>query len=165
MGSYKDSLNHAWSRHFPAVAKFPIARTSDKTGDYNCFAYVAGIDSINWCPHFIKCDDVYWPAPECVDENHIDSYLIGYERIGFEWCADGSLEAGWEKIALYVDEKNIPQHAAVQREDGTWQSKLGSDIDVSHALESLESSEEFGKSPYGTAKFFMRRRRTQSPGV
>ncbi len=147
-------------RRLPAVEKWPVKKTSEETDHYNCFAYVAGDAKRPWCPLPILPRGVYWPVTVKPDqEDTVWPVLEGYGAIGFEWCTDGALESGMEKIAIYANEREQPTHVAIQRESGVWQSKLGSDIDVEHTLESLESSEEFGPSEYGKAKYFMKRAR------
>jgi len=55
-------------------------------------------------------------------------------------CDNGTLEDGIEKIAIYADSRDEWTHAAHQRDDGWWESKLGDDIDILHStVECLES--------------------------
>ena len=157
---YKDAVNVRLSRWLPAVEQWPVKKTSDASDHYNCFAYVAGDLRRPWCPLPVLPRGVYWPVPvQLEEEDTIWPVFAGYETIGFECCADGKYEAGFEKIAIYVNEKDAPTHVAIQRDNGLWQSKLGSEVDVEHALESLESSDEFGPTDYGKAKYFMKRKR------
>lgn len=73
---------------------------------------------------------------------------------GYARCDDGAPENGWEKVALYVLPSDKPKHMARQLENGGWTSKLGQGHDiVHHALDGLNSVK------YGTARYFMRRRR------
>jgi hypothetical protein len=160
MASFKDSENYRCSRSFPAVIKFPLERTSEATLDYNCFAYAAGDTRRPWSPMPIRPRGIYWPVevkPE--EEDTIWPIFRAYESLGYELCEDGRWEQELEKIAIYVDEKGMPTHVAIQRANGKWRSKLGGDIDVEHELESLGSSEEFGPSAYGKVTHFMSRRR------
>lgn len=160
MGSFKDSDNYRCSKSFPAVIQQPVECTSDATLDYNCFAYAAGDMRRPWGPMPIRPRGVYWPVEvKLEEENTVWPVFAAYESLGYELCDNARLEENVEKIAIYVDEKDMPAHVAIQRSSGKWQSKLGSDIDVEHELESLESSEEFGASLYGKAKYFMRRPR------
>jgi hypothetical protein len=160
MGTYKDATNFRLSSKFPAVIRWPVTRTSDPTEDYNCFAYVVGCEEVPWWPLPIRPPYIYWPVPVKDDEEDtLAPVLAGFQAVGFAVCQDGNLEAGIEKIAIYVKDRDEPTHAAIQREDGTWQSKLGDGIDVAHELESLESTDEFGPSIYGNARYFMCRKR------
>jgi hypothetical protein len=102
---------------------------------------------------------VYWPVPvKESEENTVWPVFRAFETLGYEWCEHGEHEAGIEKIAIYM-KGDEPRHIAIQRSDGTWQSKLGPKIDIEHALESLESSDAFGPTEYGKVKYFMSRRR------
>ena len=68
-------------------------------------------------------------------------------------CETGDLEDGFEKIAIYADSSTqTPKHAAHQLRDGSWESKLGSGIDIIH--ESL--AELFGPT-YGDEVHFLKR--------
>jgi hypothetical protein len=70
--------------------------------------------------------------------------------VGYAPCADGSLEPGYEKAALYATDEG-PTHAARQLSNGRWTSKLGPDDDIEHTLEGLVSP------VYGTVVQFHRR--------
>jgi hypothetical protein len=83
--------------------------------------------------------------------------MKGFAVRGYEQCDDGELDIGWEKIAIYVDNDDTPQHVARQLNNGGWTSKLGDYEDIAH--ESLAALEGDGKDQYGRAKHFMRRRR------
>ncbi|HEY4329695.1 MAG TPA: hypothetical protein VGN88_08155 [Phycisphaerae bacterium] len=160
MGSYKDSDNYRCGQSFPAVINHPIDRTSEATLDYNCFAYAAGDTKRPWSPLPIRPRNVYWPVDVSLDEEDtIWPVIYAFETLGYQLCDDGRLKNGVEKIAIYVDGRECPTHVAIQRGSGKWQSKLGGDIDVEHSLESLESTDEFGGSLYGKAKYFMSRAR------
>ncbi len=64
---------------------------------------------------------------------------------------DEELEPGFEKIALFADERGIPRHAARQLLTGRWTNKLGELEDIEHGLRDLEGAE------YGTVVLVMRR--------
>lgn len=67
------------------------------------------------------------------------------------------LEAGIEKIAIYVDANGVPTHAARQLADGTWTSKLGEWEDIQHkTLEAMEDSRGLGLG-YGKVKLILKR--------
>ena len=77
---------------------------------------------------------------------------------GFDPCENNSieLEEGIEKVALYVDSSNEVSHAARQKENGTWASKLGDLEDIEHKkLDAL-----YGDAPtYGTLAKILKRSR------
>lgn len=83
--------------------------------------------------------------------------LHGMFRVsqGYVPCSDGTLESGYEKIAIYANRRDDWTHAARQRPDGWWTSKLGSDVDIIHLTpEDLEGVE------YGTVVMFLKRPNT-----
>ena len=86
-------------------------------------------------------------------QEDLDSYKKGFASIGYDDFSHGSLEKGFEKIALYVSGKHV-KHIARQLENGHWTSKLGDYQDIEHyTLNVLESDE------YGYAKIFMKRKK------
>lgn len=78
-----------------------------------------------------------------------------FASLGYEPCADGILEQGYEKIALFAHDKEgvaQPTHAARQLGDGKWTSKLGALEDIEHA-----QAENVAGDCYGKVTQFMRR--------
>lgn len=74
-------------------------------------------------------------------------------------CGDGSPEVGFQKVAIYVDSKGIPTHAARQLLNGQWTSELGQDIDVRHdAPEELLQVQAL--QGYGGVAIFLKRARS-----
>jgi hypothetical protein len=135
---------------FPNLISDSYEITSDPTPEYNCIAYAAGDQENWWWPDL---SDSYWPkdAPrkEC-----IDAFIQAYWQSGkYEPCDDGSLEAGYEKVAIYCN-KDGPSHAAWQRDDGNWSSKLGPDEDIRH-----DTLERLNGDLYGEPIKFLRRPR------
>ena len=60
------------------------------------------------------------------------AFVLAYETLGYEACADGKYEKGFEKIVIY-SRNGQPTHAArLQSDSGLWTSKLGGEIDVEH---------------------------------
>jgi len=65
---------------------------------------------------------------------------------------DPSIEPGFEKIVIYVDDADVPTHAARSLQNGMWTSKLGDEEDIEHAtLRVVECL------VYGTAKAYLKR--------
>ena len=66
---------------------------------YNCIAWSVG-----------RSDRKWWPDPWGVGQwfrgamrlATVEGFIAGYRSIGYSECADGALEAGVEKIALYA---------------------------------------------------------------
>ena len=106
-----------------------IRKTSEKTINYNCFAWAAGASRQGewWEP----TPDGYWPhtVPR---EQTLTAYIAAYETIGYEITQTSYFEEGFEKIAIYVNEIGQPKHASRQLPNGKWTSKLGIHEDVEH---------------------------------
>jgi hypothetical protein len=149
------SLRH---RH-PAVREYGYEKTSDKDAGYNCVAWAAGMTTCHWWPLEVLADDCYWPpdAP-CLDES-IATFVAAFATLGYEPCQDGTLEKGYEKVAIYAKAGAVV-HMARQLEDGRWTSKWGGmGIDFVHCVEALEDSAKFGKSDYGKVAQYLRRKK------
>lgn len=122
--------------------------TSVETPEYNCFAWAVGMTDEFWEPGRT------WPI-DTPTAHEVGIVVDAYRTRGFEPCADGALEPGFEKIAIYEDEDGDPTHAARQLPTGKWTSKLGPWEDIEHELADLE-----GPHPaYGTVTTFVRRPR------
>lgn len=136
-------------RKFPLLVAGAFQEISPATSSYNCIAWAAGVDHIPWWPHL----DAFWPAGVPYEDT-IDAFLKAFATLGYTLCGDASLESGFEKIALYADFGGTPTHAARQLPDGTWTSKLGQSIDITHKNTIVLNGPE-----YGAAVRFMRRPR------
>lgn len=103
---------------------------------YNCLAWAVGESRRSWFPHGDPDSGAWhWPlndAPRGDGALGLDQVLRAFATASYASCADGSLVVGFEKIALYVDAEDCVLHAAWQREDGRWWSKLGDQHDVLH---------------------------------
>src|SRR2546426_12532480 len=111
--------------------------TSPATPSYNCFAW-AGNDTRRWWQP-VALRGFYWPE-EVPGELNLENLVAVYKRLDYGTCATAELEAGVEKLAIYVEPDGMPTHAARQLGAGNWTSKLGELEDVEHAtLESLAS--------------------------
>jgi hypothetical protein len=71
--------------------------------------------------------------------------------LGYECCADGLPQAGFEKVALYGCDL-FYTHAARQLPDGRWTSKLGARPDIEH-----DTPDDVADGLYGRVLGFMRR--------
>jgi hypothetical protein len=130
--------------------QFPKLRTgnyqicSRANARYNCVAYANG-DERHWWEHGEGYGrGMYWPS-------HITDTLEGWSVMfaeqGYEKTGNYEIERGFEKIAIYVDLKDMhPSHVA--KSDGNvWKSKLGKGQDIEHdSLDLLEGEQqdEFG---------------------
>lgn len=133
---------------FPKLAAEGYRITSPASKLYNCIAWAGGADTEWWEP--VTGPGYYWPK-DAAREYTIESLVEVYESLGYAACADGSLEEGFTKVALYANSGDYT-HAARQLDDGKWTSKLGPLEDIEHnTLESLEGD------TYGKVVRFMKR--------
>lgn len=86
-------------------------------------------------------------------ENTRAGFRDAFATLGYAVCTNGSVEDGIEKIAIFVDQKDVPTHTARQLRDGTWTSKLGQGIDITH--DELDGVGD--PSSYELVGFFMSR--------
>lgn len=133
---------------FPNSQDDPFIITSRPTPTYNCIAWAYG-DNTRW--YWPDPSNIYfWPnnIPRAIS---IGSFIELFYMIDYRVCENGSIENGFEKIAIFVDERGIPTHAARLLINGFWTSKLGQDIDVSHSINSIEGG------GYGHVSVYMKR--------
>lgn len=145
---------------FPNLVVSPFRITSPIAPRYNCIAWAAGDFTRWWWPL-----GGYWP-PSAPREQTVDAFVSAYASVGFTVCADEAYEADFEKVAIYVDEGDLPSHAAKQQPDGSWSSKLGRWEDVEHQLEGLEGATPLLRGQaYGRAAVFLKRPRSSLTGA
>lgn len=100
--------------------------------------------------YHIQGPGYYWPR-NVARGNSLDCYEGLFASIGYEKCADGVLELGFEKIAIYAT-SNYADHAARQKPNGRWTSKLGDEEDIEH-----DTPEAISGGIYGRPLVFMKR--------
>ncbi len=134
---------------FPGLAKGGYRVTSPADNNYNCIAWAAS-DPANWWWPGPNADEEFWPhgVPREVTRA---AFQQAFVSLGYAPCAGADLESGFEKIALFADQRDRPTHAARQLPDGRWTSKLGKKEDVEHALSDLEGA------IYGSVVLIMKR--------
>jgi len=132
---------------FPDLARTGYLVTSPPDPVYSCIAWAAVATDAWWWPDPRGYD--YWPSGIPVQET-VDAFQTAFETLGYVVCADGTLEAGWEKVALYAF-NGVPTHAARQLSSGRWTSKLGPEDDIEHELDGLVGP------LYGAVVQFLRR--------
>lgn len=136
-------------RAFPRLRETTYEITSSADPSYNCIAWAAGENARWWWP----AGQAYWPLGVSLRPT-LDAFVEAFGHQGYERCKDASLEDGWEKVVIYAREDRCPTHAVRQLPDGTWTSKLGKDVDISHdSLDGLRGDH------YGDPAIVMRRRR------
>jgi hypothetical protein len=137
---------------FPNLSKERFSPESESTDDYNCIAWAAEDVDQPWWPS-PDPQDAYWPISWRAVE--VDCFVEAFKINGqYEECGqDFSLEQGYEKVALYVDAKNEPQHMARQLPTGLWTSKMGvTGWDIIH-----ETPQGIEGNIYGRAMLALRR--------
>src|SRR5713101_7350564 len=132
---------------FPDLVRTGYQITSAPDPLYNCISHAADLKTAWWWPDPEGFD--YWPAG-VVRERTLPAFIQAFGAQGDVPCADGALEPGWTKVAIYATDEG-PAHAARQLDNGRWTSKLGPDDDIEHDLEGLCSS------TYGSIIAFLRR--------
>jgi hypothetical protein len=82
-----------------------------------------------------------------------------FATLGYQQCAHGQFEIGYQKVALYADVFNSPKHMARQTFLGNWLSKCGTEWeDIMHAtLPQINSAGPLPIAHYGQAVAFMKR--------
>ena len=149
MGERIEEIKQIILQAFPKLQsdeKFEI--TSKDTPIYNCIAWAYNIDNCWMWPNtgeYTFLDGVhYWPSSEIIDCN-VHNFIDAFKLKGYECCDNSDLEEGYRKIALYVTSgTEICTHAARQKRDGSWTSKLGCWNDIQHGSPETVENHEYG---------------------
>lgn len=140
---------HPIENYFPRLRPSDYQITSPESGTYNCIAWAAGQTDRWWEPD--PFDLYFWPQGA-----HrglaLEAYVQAFSGLGYVLCQIADLEPGFEKVAIYVDLKGRPTHAARQLPNGKWTSKLGKLEDIEH-----ETLDCLSGSSYGSVALFLRR--------
>jgi hypothetical protein len=139
----------ALEKDFPNLADDGYEIISPIANRYNCIAWASKDSTRKW-----DCPDFYWP-PGASTGDGIDALISVFAVQGYEICADGSPEEGFEKVVLYSDSSGEWQHAARQLPDGKWTSKMGRGEDIAHT-----TPNGVADSIYGQPQYFMKRTRS-----
>ncbi len=158
MGEALEEIKRFLIDIFPNLSDDPYFEiSSSATPNYNCIAWACNY-SDRWIqPTYLKrpnLDSVVWWPPE-VEEGVAPSNLKElFEFHGYVECDSGEFEEGYRKVALYSkDDKNNWTHAARQKSNGKWTSKLGQSNDIQHGTpEAIENNN------YGKVYCFMKRK-------
>lgn len=150
MGRSLEEVTHQILTAFPSLASDKYFKvTSKDTSVYNCIAWAYNINNRWMWPNtgeYVFLDGVhYWPSSEIMDCN-VQNFIEAFELKGYELCENGSFETGFRKIALYVTPNTtICTHAARQKTNGTWTSKLGHWNDIQHGTPETIEGQQYGK--------------------
>lgn len=123
---------------FPALNDYTV--TSPQEVRYNCIAWATGEANRWWSPDL----DSYWP-PEVPMNHDLVVYVVAFGTLGYEPCADGTLDEGFEKVAIYESLTGYVIHMARQLSSGRWTSKLGQLDDIEHASPADLEGREYGR--------------------
>jgi hypothetical protein len=135
---------------FPGLARGGYSTTSLADKRYNCIAHAASDNEHWWWPVPADVQEVYWPAGVARQET-LSAFRDAFASLGYVECRGADLEPGYEKIAVFANDQGVPLHAARQRPEGAWTSKLGELEDIDHALDDLEGE------AYGSVALVMKR--------
>src|SRR5580698_9883652 len=102
--TFADDFPESDERYYPNLVSHGYVGRSPATDRYNCFAWAARDNKHWWQP------GRFWP-PGVPATLTVETLVMAYRTRGFEPCEDGRLERGFEKIAIYADDKG-PTHAA-----------------------------------------------------
>ena len=134
---------------FPRLKRTSFLISSPETPTYNCIAFAAQDVQRWWWPS----PSYYWP-PNVDRAENLQTFIAAFATLGYEACADGSIERGFEKVALFANAQGKPTHAARQLPNGRWTSKLGNDEDINHSIYGLEGGQ------YGDVAQYLKRKLT-----
>jgi len=134
---------------FPSLTSSNYRITSPATPAYNCIAWAIGADDRWWWPD--NQYNAYWPEGVPREET-LEAFIQAYALAGYIPCDTSDHEHGFEKIAIYTDERGKPTHAARQILNGHWTSKLGDGEDIEH-----DCPENLTGIRYGCPALFMKR--------
>ena len=95
---------------FPGLATGGYRITSPRARRYNCIARAAGDDGKWWWPGR-NLEEEYWP-PSVARVETLEAFRQAFASLGFIECPGNALESGFEKIALFANDKGHPTHAA-----------------------------------------------------
>ena len=140
----------------PGLQSTPYSVTSDATPAYNCVSWAVGETHRWWEPS--DSTSKYWPAG-VPHEDSVEALQDALATVGFTLCDDGQLEPGFVKLAIFADDEGYT-HVARQLPSGRWTSKLGSDRDIEHELEALQTQPgTWSRYSYGEVVAYMQRPR------
>lgn len=147
-------MNPAWLAFAPRLNESNCEETSPPTEDYNCLAFAAGDLDCWWEPYVIppRTPGIFWPK-DVLPDNTVEAWSAALATRGFRPCSGGSVEPALVKVALYAHNDRAT-HAARQRKDGRWTSKLGESEDILH-----QTPEDVGGGDYGDIVLFLARPR------
>lgn len=141
-------------KHFPNLRQADYTITSPMDVNYNCIAWASGDTQNWWQPSGAK----YYIWLRNDRSESLENYIENFKLLGYvEETESREYEPEFEKVALYVDVDGLPSHAARQKDNGFWTSKLGWSEDIEH--KTLDGLEGDGDDGYGKVKVILKRTR------
>lgn len=126
-------------KKFPKLRAERDSKTSDPTRQYNCIAWSANRDVDQWWQPIKEEPWDFWPEG-VPDDYSLESFVLIFEKLGYEKCRDNTFEILRKKVAIYADADGFT-HVCDELNSGAWTSKLGPDEDIQHSsLECLEGA-------------------------
>lgn len=122
------------SDDFPKLMKKDHSVTSDMDARYNCIAFAADIVHRKYWPNWHP--DYDWPQSIPRKET-LDAFVAFYGQFGYVGPSDASYDSTKEKVAIFVDKRGTPTHAAKQLGPNKWASKLGNSYDIEHQRDAV----------------------------
>ena len=129
--------------------------TSKQDTRYNCIAWAAFYtDRWLWPPGGYLLDGVHYYWPSEIDKNdRIETFKAVFQLFEYVECENSEFEENYRKIALYQNAQGHCTHAARQKRNGIWTSKLGEEQDIEHGTPHTIECEM-----YGTVEFIMKKK-------
>src|SRR5271168_1376075 len=142
------------ARIFPLLESASFKITSPEDVQYNCVAWAASPSETRrkWWP--APSPFYFWPTEP--REETIESFRKAFGRLGYASCDTNDFEPGYEKLAIYAGEDNVPTHMVRQLSSGHWTSKLGELEDIEH-----QTLEQLSGSDYGRVVQVLKRKHTE----
>lgn len=142
---------------FPKLSADNHAIRSQANARYNCVAFAIGDERHWWQPGLIG-GRYRWPQ-HVPQTDTVTAWAELFLSEGYEPTNSREVEGEFEKIAIFVDLRDmLPSHVA--KSDGkTWKSKLGKGQDIEHS--SLDILEGDQCNEYGIVERVLRRRITE----
>lgn len=126
---------------FPKLKNKDYKLASKKNRYYNCIAWAFECNTLWWWPD--KKYIGFWPK-QIKREVTLAAFIKAFETQGYSICENSDYEIGFQKIAIFIKENNIPTHTARQLDNGKWTSKIGELEDIEHNLFDLIGN-QYGK--------------------
>ena len=138
---------------FPKLRLENFEIRSKAAARYNCMASANRDERHLWTP-VIFGGAYYWPE-RVAREDTLQTWTEIFVNQGFELTNNRDVEAGFEKVAIYIDlTEMLPSHVAIS-DGNTWKSKLGKGQDIEHSsLDVLEGDEH---NEYGIVERILKR--------